>query len=127
MLDIARADVAQELALMRIAALEAFERASADLLGRLARDVLARELALAPADLCALAARALAVLADHEPIALVVAPGDVAALQTTLPVRADAALEPGDLIVEVRDGAFESRFALRVNETVATTAAESLS
>jgi hypothetical protein len=42
-------------------------------------------------------------------------------------VRADAALEPGDLIVEVRDGAFESRFALRVNETVATTAAESLS
>jgi hypothetical protein len=124
MLDLARADIAQELALMRIAALESFERASSDLLGRLARDVLARELALAPVDLCALAARALAAFADHEPIALVVAPSDVAGFATTLPVRADTMLEPGDLIVEVRDGAFESRFALRVAETIATTASE---
>ncbi len=111
---------------MRIAALESFERASAELLGRLARDVLARELALAPVDLCALAARALAVLADHEPVGLVVAPSDVAAFASTLPVRADAALAPGDLIVEVRDGAFESRFSLRVGETIATTATEAL-
>jgi hypothetical protein len=124
MLDLARADIAQELALMRIAALESFERASAELLGRLARDVLARELALAPVDLCALAARALAAFADHEPIALAVAPSDVAGFATTLPVRADTMLEPGDLIVEVRDGAFESRFALRVAETIATTASE---
>jgi hypothetical protein len=126
MLDLARADIAQELALMRIAALESFERASSDLLGRLARDVLARELALAPVDLCALAARALAAFADHEPIALVVAPSDVAGFATTLPVRADTTLEPGDLIVEIRDGAFESRFALRVADTIATTASESL-
>jgi hypothetical protein len=126
LLDLARADIAQELALMRIAALESFERASSDLLGRLARDVLARELALAPVDLCALAARALAAFADHEPIALVVAPSDVAGFATTLPVRADTTLEPGDLIVEIRDGAFESRFALRVADTIATTASESL-
>jgi hypothetical protein len=126
MLDLARADIAQELALMRIAALESFERASSELLGRLARDVLARELALAPVDLCALAARALAAFADHEPIALVVAPSDVAGFATTLPVRADTTLEPGDLIVEIRDGAFESRFALRVADTIATTASESL-
>ncbi len=127
MLDIARADIAQELALMRLAALEAFERASADLLGRFARDVLGRELALAPVDLCALAAQALAALSDHDPVALVVAPSDVGAFETTLAVRADAALEPGDLIVEVRDGAFESHFALRVRETIASVLAESLS
>ncbi len=126
MLDIARADIAHELALMRLAALESFERASADLLGKLAYDVLARELALAPADLSALAARALSLLAEHEPIALAVAPCDVGALQTTLPLRADASLEPGDLNVEVRDGAFESRFALRVRDTIAATSAESL-
>ena len=123
-LDIARADIAQELALMRIAALESFERASADLLGRLARDVLARELALAPVDLCALAARALAALSDHDPIALVVAPDDVAAFESALPIRSDATLHAGDLIVEVKDGAFESRFALRVCETVESIAAE---
>ena len=125
-LDMARADIAQELSLMRIAALESFERASAELLGRLARDVLARELALAPVELCALAARALAAFSDRDPIGLVVAPSDVAAFDCALPVRSDAMLEPGDLIVEVNDGAFESRFALRVRETIAATAAESV-
>ena len=111
---------------MRVAALESFERASADLLGRLARDVLARELALAPVDLCVLAARALAAFSDHDPIALIVATADVDTFESSLPIRGDARLEVGDLIIEVRDGAFESRFALRVRETVETIAAESV-
>jgi hypothetical protein len=124
-LDTARADIAQELALVRLAALEAFERASTDLLSRLAHDVLARELRVAPVDLAALTARALASFAEHEPVALVVAPGDVGSFESTLPVRGDATLDVGDLVVEVRDGSFETRFAMRVNETVAATAAQS--
>ncbi len=123
LLDIARADIAQELALMRLAALEAFERASADLLRQLAHDVLARELAIAPADLCALAARALATFAELEPVAIVVAPSDACAFDTSLPVRCDATLDAGDLVIEVREGALESRFAARVRESVALAAA----
>ncbi len=126
MLDLARADIVQELALMRLAALEAFERATADLLASLAQDVLARELAIAPADLGALAARALAQFAEHEPIAIVVAPGDAAAFETPLPVRVDASLDAGDLAIDVRDGHFESRFALRLREAVATVATASV-
>ena len=124
MLDLARAEVVQELALMRIAALEAFERAGADLLHRLAHDVLARELALAPADVCALAARALAMLAEMEPVAIVVAPADAAAFETALPLRVDASLDAGDLVIDVTDGAFESRYALRVREAIARVAGE---
>jgi hypothetical protein len=126
MLDLARADLAQELALMRLAALEAFERATADVLAALAHDVLGRELAIAPADLGALAARALAQFAEHEPVALVVAPGDAGAFETSLPIRVDASLETGDLLIEVRDGHFESRFALRIREAVANVAASAI-
>ena len=124
-LDLARADIAQELALVRLAALEAFERASADLMARLADDVLGRELALAPVDLAAIAARALARFAEYEPVALAVAPDDVAAFDSPLPVRADASLDAGDLTIEVADGAFETRFTLRVRETVTAVLAES--
>ena len=122
MLDIARADIAQDLALMRLAALEAFERAIADLLSRLAHDVLCRELAIAPVDVCALAARALATFAELEPVALVVAPCDADVFETPLAVRCDASLDAGDLVIEVGDGALESRFALRVRACVADSA-----
>lgn len=112
------AETVQELALMRLAALEAYERAWRRLLDSLAHEVLARELRLAPPDIAALASRALQAFAEQEPLALVLAPQDAQRVALDLPVRADPALEPGDLVVEVRDGELESRFAFRVRRAL---------
>ncbi|MGP6157984.1 MAG: FliH/SctL family protein [Vulcanimicrobiaceae bacterium] len=112
--EVPHAALVQELTLLRLAALEAYERARSRLLESLARDVLARELLLAPAEIEVLARRALAAFAEAEPLGLALAPQDAERVALTLPVRADPALEPGDLVVEVRDGELESRFAFRV-------------
>jgi flagellar biosynthesis/type III secretory pathway protein FliH len=111
--------IVEELALLRLAALEAFERARGQMLETLACDVLSRELMLAPADLDALAARALQAFAESEPLALVVAPADAARVSSPLPVRIDSSLVAGDLVIAVRDGEIDARFALRLNESVA--------
>jgi hypothetical protein len=87
----------------------------------LARDVLARELRTAPADLAALAAAASAAFGAQEPVALVVSPADAASLAevSALPVRVDPALAAGDLVVEVRDGAYESPLRFRLERALA--------
>jgi flagellar biosynthesis/type III secretory pathway protein FliH len=106
--------VARELGAVRLAALEAFDRLRARLLAALASEVLARELALAPADMQALSERILRDLAEEEPVGLVLCASDAIGIRTTLPVRVDSALRPGDLIVEVRDGEIDARFDLRL-------------
>jgi flagellar biosynthesis/type III secretory pathway protein FliH len=111
--------IVEELALLRLAALEAFERARGRMLETLAREVLSRELMLAPADLDALAARALQAFAESEPLALVVAPADAARVSSPLPVHIDASLVAGDLVIAVRDGEIDARFALRLNGAIA--------
>ncbi len=112
--EVAYSDILDELALMRLAALEGFERAKTLLLAGLANDVLGRELALAPADVEAIVARARDRFHDCEPVALAVSPCDAQRVRTPLPTRIDASLEAGDLIVDVRDGALESHFRFRL-------------
>ncbi len=118
MLDFAHADIVHDLTLMRLASLEAFENAARRLIADLAHDVLARELALAPADIETLVARSLAALVDHEPVSLAVAAADRERVRAPLPIRTDAALVAGDLIVYVRDGAFESTFGFRLTDAL---------
>jgi flagellar biosynthesis/type III secretory pathway protein FliH len=112
--DFAHADVVHELALMRLAAYETFEQNARRMLRTLARDVLGRELSIAPADLDALAAEALAAFAGADPVSLRVSAADAERVRSPLPVSIDPALEVGDLVVDVRDGAFESRFTFRL-------------
>jgi hypothetical protein len=104
------------LALVRLAAREAFERAAARVLEGLAHEVLGRELRLAPADIEALVARARVAFANSGPVAIEVSAADALALaeRAGLPVRIDPALGPGDVVVRVRDGAFESPLAFRL-------------
>ncbi len=104
------------LALVRLAALEAFERSAARVLEGLAHDVLGRELRLAPADVGALVARARVAFANSGPVAIELSAADAPAFaeQAGLPVRIDPALGPGDVVVRVRDGAFESPLAFRL-------------
>jgi len=116
---VAGAALAGALALARLAALEAFERAVPRLLEALARDVLARELSVAPPDVRALA-RALATdFAGEEPVAFVVAREDAACFPAGTPVRVDSRLRPGDVVLEVRDGEIDARFALRLRDAIA--------
>jgi flagellar biosynthesis/type III secretory pathway protein FliH len=107
-----------ELVRMRLFALDAFERGVESMLASFARDVLARELEIAPSDLTALASQALAAFHRDEPIRLVVAPGDAARVRSPLPLRIDPSLQAGDLVVEVAAGAFESPLAFRFSSSV---------
>jgi hypothetical protein len=107
------ASFCDEIALARVAVFEAYDRAGARLVDALAREVLARELALAPVDIEALARRVLLAFADDEPVALVVSPTEAPAMKAEIPVRVDPSLRAGDLVVVVRDGVIDARFALR--------------
>jgi flagellar biosynthesis/type III secretory pathway protein FliH len=98
------------------AAQEALERGVAETLATLAERVLGRELALAPADVEALVGEALETFARERPIALRVAPSVAAKFESSLPLRGDAALEPGDLVLETADGEIDLRIATRARE-----------
>ncbi len=118
-----------ELAVIRLAASEAFERATRELIRALGHEVFGRELTLAAIDIEALVGRAAAAFAQFQPMRIKVAADDapraVAALKTctdpalaALPVSVDAALMPGDVSIEVRDGAFESHRSFRLQSVV---------
>ena len=117
-IDFAHADVVHELALMRLAAMEAFEGLAHRALRLLASDVLFRELALAPADVEALAKRAVERFAEHAPVAIAISAADAERVRLPLPVRVDPALCAGDLVVDVCDGAFESHFSFRLEDAL---------
>lgn len=121
--DFAHADIVHELALMRLAAREAFELAAIALLESLARDVLARELTAAPAEIGALVERALGAFAASEPVGIAVARVDRERVHAAVPVRVDDDLQAGDLVVDVRDGALVSSFAFRLEDALARVAA----
>jgi hypothetical protein len=112
-IDFPHAEILNELTLLRVAAFEALERVKVRWLERFAADVSARELALAPVDLQALAERVVLESGDLEPVALIVNALDAESIRAPFPIRIDPSLGPGDLIVEVRDGALESRFSFR--------------
>ncbi len=110
--------LAAELALLRVAACESFEDAVRRLLERLAREVLGRELALAPCDLGALLAAARAELEAHEPLCLVTAPGERQEWPRPFQHRSDPSLSRGDLYIEVRDGAFDASLNVRLRRAL---------
>jgi hypothetical protein len=118
------ANEANEAALQRLRAVEWFECACENLLRRFADDVLARELALAPADIAKLAQQALAAFADEEPLGVAVALTEARGLDLALPVNGDATLESGDVAVEVGDGRLLSSLRLRVDSVIADVLAE---
>ena len=108
----------EDLALARVAALEAFERGAVRLLERFAQDVLARELALAPADVSALAGRLIAAFEETLPVELVVAPSDATELCCGIATRSDPSLSAGDIVLVVRDGTVDARLPLRLHQAV---------
>lgn len=95
---------------------DALEAGLEELLGRIARDVLARELLLAPADVCAIVEAARERLADESVLAVRVHPSDLEALDgIDLDVVADRGLERGDLRLQVRSGTIDLTLAARLD------------
>jgi hypothetical protein len=117
--DFGHADIVADLALMRLAALEACERSAERAVRLFATEVLARELLLAPADIDAIVQRALASFARHEPLEILISVADAERVRAPLPTRIDPALVAGDLVVVVRDGTFESTFGFRLEDALA--------
>ncbi len=110
--------LASDVARARAAAYEAFERAGRRMLATLASEVLGRELAIDSADVASLARRLLDESLGDGPVAIAVAPCDASRLHLPLPVRIDATLSAGDIVLDVRDGAIESRFAVRRRDAI---------
>jgi hypothetical protein len=118
------APFAGELALMRLAAREALERAGRTLLASFADEVLGRELALAPVDVEALITRTLATFDELEPARVVFSQADAAQIDAprmapALPFRTDPALAAGHFIIEVRDGVLDSQQSFRLQTLLA--------
>lgn len=115
---------AEEIALLRLRVMESFERSRMRVLRRFAEEVLARELHSAPADIEEIARTALRAFADELPVSLAVSPEDAVGLRADAPVRVDASLRRGDIIVHVADGCFESPLHLRAAHIVRETLRE---
>jgi flagellar biosynthesis/type III secretory pathway protein FliH len=93
---------------------DAFEEALAVLVRELACTVLARELALAPCDLAALAR---GVLARAPVVRLRVAPEDGGG-EYGVPTLVDPALRAGDAIFELSGGALDARLGVRLADVL---------
>lgn len=90
-----------------------------DCMERIAREVLAREMLLAPADIAAVTERTLRECERLAPVRVRVHPDDASRCNAgTLPVVEDPQLERGDVIVEVRDGAVDARLQMRLRSAL---------
>jgi flagellar biosynthesis/type III secretory pathway protein FliH len=92
----------------------------------IARRILARELALAPDAVAALAARAVAEVRSRRQVTVRISPGDEPAVRGAEPrlaalldrgalaVRVDASLGPGDVVVETEAGRVDARVSTQL-------------
>ncbi len=99
---------------------DALEAGVEELLTRIARDVLARELQLEAADVGAIVAAARVRLQAERVLAIRVHPNDAAALESFAgEIVADRALERGDVRIELRSGTIDLTLAARLEAAVA--------
>jgi flagellar biosynthesis/type III secretory pathway protein FliH len=103
----------REARLFRAALADTFDAIVADLVRRLAAEVVSRELRLAPVDVEGLTRRLIAEQQADEPVSLRVSPAD-AHISCELPLVADASLQPGDAVLICRSGEVDARLAVRL-------------
>jgi len=104
-----------ELARLRARAAEAFETQVETMLAEVVQTVLARELALAPADVAEIVRRSLADFQASGPVRVRVSPEEAESLSAVVPVVADDALFVGDVVVDVADGSLDLRLGTRIS------------
>lgn len=94
---------------------DALDVALEGLLRNVACDVLARELSLAPADIAAIAARALAQYAGESPVRIRVHPEETFLLDgAEIPVVPDCRLRRGDVAIDVECGTIDAGLGARL-------------
>ncbi len=111
--DAAEAEAARDVRLFRARLADALDRATRDLVRDLAYAVLGRELALAPADVAAIAKRLLAEHAAATPVTIRHALGEP--VDVGLPAIADPALECGDVVLVLEGGELDARLGVRLD------------
>ncbi len=104
----------RELEHFRAYALETLECSVDRLLTSLAEEVLGRELLLAPADVAEITQRAMRRYEREGPLRLRVSAADLNTITCSLPMVVDGELQPGDFILEVRDGVLDARLPVRL-------------
>ncbi len=103
---------------------DALETAVEQLLPRIAKEVLARELQLADADVAAIVSAALDRFAGDAVLCVRAHPRDWAALAGfELERVADASLQPGDVRLELRSGTIDLTLAARLDAALAACSA----
>ena len=113
--EVALADVRR----FRAALADALEASVNDLVADIAADVVARELLLAPADLCNVVARARERFRFDEPVAIHVHPCDMhPALERLGNVVADSALRRGDVVVRIASGSIDASLGVRLDRAI---------
>lgn len=99
---------------------DAVDAAAADVIRDIASDVLARELALAPAALADVIATLLRRFESEEPLHIVAHRDDLAALRNLgLPVREEASLRRGDVMLVLRYGSIDASLGARLADVLA--------
>lgn len=99
----------------RAALADAVAAALDDLLRDIACDVLARELTLAPADVAAIAARALERYAADSPVSVRVHPDECSVLAgLDLTAIGDPGLRRGDVVVDLHSGTIDASLGARL-------------
>ncbi len=106
-------EVAREIVHFRAHLAEAFDRACEVLIERFARELLGRELQVAPVDITAIVQEVRRAFSSEEPLCVRVNPQDALNLCADIPIRPDSRLSPGDAIVEVRNGDLDASLAIR--------------
>jgi flagellar biosynthesis/type III secretory pathway protein FliH len=113
------ADALSEARRFRAALADALDMAVEDLLGDIARNVLARELMLAPADVTAIVEAALERYAGDVPVRVRAHPEDVEVLaRLGLPVQADPSLRRGDAGIDLRSGSIDASLLARLESVL---------
>lgn len=108
----------------RAALADALDVALAQLLDAISREVLARELAVAPADVAAIVRRALGELEPEKALAIRAHPEDVESIrELEIESTPDAALRRGDIVIELRSGTIDMRVETRLESALAACAA----
>lgn len=108
----------------RAALADVLDTAVQTLLPAIARDVLARELRLEPADIAAVVRNAIDRFGGDQVLSIRANPADLDALGVTgLPRLSDDTLPVGDILIELRSGTIDLTLVARLNAALAAWAA----
>ncbi|MDQ2680444.1 MAG: flagellar assembly protein FliH [Candidatus Eremiobacteraeota bacterium] len=114
-------EIAREVVHFRARVAESFETACDRLVREFARELLARELHLGPADITEIVRTACVGIERDNILRIRVNPQDATGLSTDIPVSSDHSLARGDAIIELCHGSIDASLGVRFESLLAAT------